>query len=198
MSPTPPARSRSPRGGLLPAGTLVLVLLPLLLLPLSAIFVFALRGGIPAFWKSLSEPDAQFALRFSLLVAFATAAINTVLGTFAAYVLSKYRFPGREALGIVVNLPVAIPTVVVVARNVAPGERALVDAFVAFLWSERAQRIFVAHGFRSVDDPLNRANPAFGTIAEPFHVADFGGWEAARRDVIDAVWKRRVHAELGQ
>jgi sulfate transport system permease protein len=36
-----------------------------------------------------------------------------VLGTFAAYVLSKYRFRGREALSVVVNLPVAIPTVVV-------------------------------------------------------------------------------------
>src|SRR5262249_23397318 len=53
------------------------------------------------------------ALRFSLLIAFATAAINSVLGTFAAYVLAKYRFPGEKMLGIVVNLPVAIPTVVV-------------------------------------------------------------------------------------
>lgn len=99
--------------GLLPAGALVLVLLPLLLMPLAAIFVFAFRGGITAFWTALSGPDAQFALRFSLLVAFATASINAVLGTFAAYVLSKYDFPGRSALSVVVNLPVAIPTVVV-------------------------------------------------------------------------------------
>jgi sulfate/thiosulfate transport system permease protein len=47
------------------------------------------------------------------LIAFATALINAVLGTFTAYVLSKYRFPGERPLGIVVNLPVAIPTVVV-------------------------------------------------------------------------------------
>lgn len=97
----------------LPVGLLVAVLLPLLLMPLAAVFIFALRGGVPAFAKALVAPEAIFALRFSLLVAFATAAVNTVLGTLAAYVLSRYRFPGRHALGIVVNLPVAIPTVVV-------------------------------------------------------------------------------------
>lgn len=107
-----PARVGRP-SALVPAGLLVLVLLPLLLMPLGAIFVFAFRGGWGAFWQALSAPDAQFALRFSLLIAFATAIVNAVLGTFAAYVLSKYRFPGKEALGIVVNLPVAIPTVVV-------------------------------------------------------------------------------------
>ena len=97
----------------LPVGLLVAVLLPLLLMPLAAVFIFALRGGVPAFAKALRAPEAVFALRFSLLVAFATAVVNAVLGTLAAYVLSRYRFPGRHALGIVVNLPVAIPTVVV-------------------------------------------------------------------------------------
>ena len=96
-----------------PVSLLVLVLLPLLLLPLAAVFIFAFRGGPAAFLAALKTPDAQFALRFSLVMAFATAAVNAVLGTFAAYVLSKYRFPGKRPLNIVVNLPVAIPTVVV-------------------------------------------------------------------------------------
>jgi sulfate transport system permease protein len=96
-----------------PVGLLVLVLLPLILMPIAAVFVFALRGGLASFWKAFSDQDAQFALRFSLLIAFLTAAINAVLGTWAAYVLSKYRFPGKKPLAIAVNLPVAIPTVVV-------------------------------------------------------------------------------------
>lgn len=107
-----PARYSSRRSILMP-GLLVIVLLPLLLMPLGAIFVFAFRGGWGAFWRALTAPDAQYALRFSLLIAFATAVVNAALGTFAGYVLSKYRFRGRESLGIVVNLPVAIPTVVV-------------------------------------------------------------------------------------
>ena len=97
----------------LPLAFLLLVLVPLILMPLAAVYVFALQGGVGAFVDALRTPEAQFALRFSLLVAFATMACNAVIGTSTAYVLSKYRFPGRNALGIVVNLPVAIPTVVV-------------------------------------------------------------------------------------
>ncbi|MGH9441230.1 MAG: ABC transporter permease [Thermoanaerobaculia bacterium] len=96
-----------------PVSVLVLVLFPLLLMPLGAVFVFAFRGGAPAFVAAIRSPEALFALRFSILIAFGTAAVNAVLGTFAAYVLGKFSFPGRRPLGIVVNLPVAIPTVVV-------------------------------------------------------------------------------------
>jgi sulfate transport system permease protein len=109
----PVARPRRAPAGLAPVSLLLLVLLPLLLLPLSAIYVFAGQRGLSGFVEAVRGPDAQFALRFSLLIAFATAAANSVLGTYAAYVLSKYQFRGREALSVVVNLPVAIPTVVV-------------------------------------------------------------------------------------
>jgi sulfate ABC transporter permease subunit len=105
-------RIRNP-GAFAPITLLVLVLLPLLLMPLAAVFVFAFQGGPDAFREALSTRESQFALRFSLLIAFATAGVNAVLGTFAAYVLSKFRFPGRGALTTVVNLPIAIPTVVV-------------------------------------------------------------------------------------
>jgi sulfate transport system permease protein len=112
-APVPrPRRSRLPEA-VVPVGLLVLLLLPLLLMPLSAVFVFAFRGGLAAFRQALWTPESQFAMRFSVLIAFATATVNAVLGTFAAYVLSKFRFPGRGALNTVVNLPIAIPTVVV-------------------------------------------------------------------------------------
>lgn len=111
MSRTQPAH----RGSIpfVPVSALLLVLLPLLLMPLAAVFVFAFRGGVEGLIAALQIPEAQFALRFSLLIAFATAILNGVLSTFAAYVLSKYHFPGRGPLSIIVNLPVAIPTVVV-------------------------------------------------------------------------------------
>ncbi len=108
---TPAGRPRRP--SMLPVVFLVAALLPLLLMPLAAVYVFAGRGGVSAFVAAFTQPDAQFAMRFSILMAFATASVNGVLGTFAAYILSKYRFRGREALNVIVNLPVAIPTVVV-------------------------------------------------------------------------------------
>lgn len=112
MSVLTPPRPRR-RTALVPVSLLLLVLLPLLLMPLAAIFIFAGQSGLSGFVEAISSPDAQFALRFSLVIAFATAVTNGLLGTFAAYVLAKYQFRGREALSVVVNLPVAIPTVVV-------------------------------------------------------------------------------------
>jgi sulfate transport system permease protein len=96
-----------------PVSILVLVLFPLLLMPLGAVFVFAFRGGLRAFLDAIRSPEALFALKFSILIALGTAIVNAVLGTFAAYVLGKFTFPGKRSLGIVVNLPIAIPTVVV-------------------------------------------------------------------------------------
>ena len=96
-----------------PVFILVLALLPLVIMPLSAIFFFAAHDGLDQFYDALRRPEAQFALRLSLIVATATAVFNGILGTYAAYVLTKYNFRGRGVLEVLVNLPAAIPTVVV-------------------------------------------------------------------------------------
>jgi len=83
-------------------------------------------------------------------------------------------------------------TLVVVDRNVPKKDRALVDRFVQFLWSEEAQRIFVQYGFRSVRDDLNAGHPEFGAIEDPFRIADFGGWRRAKKEIVEEIWKRRV------
>jgi sulfate/thiosulfate-binding protein len=87
-------------------------------------------------------------------------------------------------------------TLVVIDKHIHPPERAAVSRFTEFLWSDEAQKIFVAYGFRSVREELNAANPAFGRIEDPFLVDAFGGWTQARRDVVDGVWKRRVMARV--
>ena len=89
-------------------------------------------------------------------------------------------------------------TLVVVGRHLAPRDRRVVEAFVQFLWSERAQRIFVDYGFRSVEEPLNAANPKFGQIPDLFSIADFGGWSQAKRQIVDGVWEEQVLKHLRQ
>jgi sulfate/thiosulfate-binding protein len=83
-------------------------------------------------------------------------------------------------------------TLVIVEKNVAPEERELVRSLVEFLWSDPAQRLFVASGFRSVRKDLNRLNPAFGRIEDPFLVRDFGGWGRVKREIVDGIWRDRV------
>ena len=89
-------------------------------------------------------------------------------------------------------------TAVIVEKNIRAADRELVRGFVAFLWSERAQRIFVEYGFRSADDRRNAGDHGFGTIADPFLVSDLGGWTRARAEIIDAIWMRTVLPEVGR
>jgi len=62
-----------------PVSFLLAILLPLLFMPLASIFVFAGRSGLDGFWTALHTPDAQFSLRFSLLIAGGTALVNSII-----------------------------------------------------------------------------------------------------------------------
>jgi sulfate transport system permease protein len=84
----------------------------LVVLPILVLVWEGLRLGVPAFLGALSTPEALFALRLTLLLAVLVAAIDAVTGTATAYVLARFRFPGRALVNAMVDLPVAIPTVV--------------------------------------------------------------------------------------
>jgi sulfate/thiosulfate-binding protein len=83
--------------------------------------------------------------------------------------------------------------VVVIDRNVTADKRAVVDAFVQYLWSDDAQKAFVKYHFYSVtNDALNQANQAFGHIEMPFGIDYFGGWNRAYPEVIEQIFKDKV------
>jgi ABC-type sulfate transport system substrate-binding protein len=75
---------------------------------------------------------------------------------------------------------------------------AIVAEYVEFLWSDRAQRLFVEHGFRSVKPELNKENDTFGHIPDLFTIRDFGGWTRAKKEIVDGVWKNQVLRELNR
>jgi sulfate/thiosulfate-binding protein len=85
--------------------------------------------------------------------------------------------------------------VVVIDRNVSPEKRAVVDAFVNYLWSDEAQAAFVKYHFYSVtNNALNEANKEFGHIQMPFTIDYFGGWDKAYPEVIEQVFKNKVQS----
>ncbi len=84
----------------------------LILFPLVSLNQYAVREGIGIFRDRLLEPGALGALRLTAWVALATTALNGVIGTAMAFVLTRYRFPGRRAVNALVDIPLAIPTVV--------------------------------------------------------------------------------------
>jgi len=103
----------------------------LLLIPLAVIFADGLKDGLVALWQSVSMPIAWAALRLSLWTSALMAAINAVMGTMTAYVLVRYRFPGKSLLNGIVDLPLAIPTLVTgVMLVVLYGPQALVGGWL--------------------------------------------------------------------
>lgn len=87
---------------------------------------------------------------------------------------------------------------VIIERNIDSDQRAVVNELVDFLWSERGQQLFVDAGFRSVDARQNSRLPDFGVIEHPFLVAELGGWERAKREILEGVWQNRVMKRRGQ
>src|SRR4026209_1792779 len=93
-------------------GVMVGIMLPLVILPLLSIFVVGTRNGLGSFWAALVAPEAIYALKLSIVTSFWATVFNVVFGLFAAYVLSRYNFWGRNALIVTISLPTAIPTAV--------------------------------------------------------------------------------------
>jgi sulfate transport system permease protein len=92
---------------------LTLVLLGIFLaLPLAAVFTEALRRGWDVAAAAITEPDAQAAIRLTLLVAAIAVPVNTIGGIAGAWCIAKYEFPGRRLLVTLVELPFSVSPVI--------------------------------------------------------------------------------------
>ncbi len=84
----------------------------IVLIPLSTIFVKTAGLGWHTFWATVTTPRVLASYRLSFGASLLAAAINTVFGVLAAWVLVRYRFPGRRLMDALVDLPFALPTAV--------------------------------------------------------------------------------------
>jgi sulfate/thiosulfate transport system permease protein len=105
---------RSGVGGVGPLGLgVTMVWLSLIvLLPLAALTVKALDGGIGGIWDAITAPAAQAALVLTVVISLIVAAINVVVGTLIAWVLVRDEFRGKSLVNAVIDLPFALPTIV--------------------------------------------------------------------------------------
>jgi sulfate transport system permease protein len=84
----------------------------LVLVPLSALVLRTTSLSLEQFLTTASSPRALAAYRLSVGAAFFAAAINAVFGVVLAWVLVRYKFPGRSLMDALVDLPFALPTAV--------------------------------------------------------------------------------------
>src|SRR5919199_1237839 len=84
----------------------------MVLLPLATIFVRTTDLSWSAFWSTISNPRVVASYRVTFGASFVAALVNTVFGVLVAWVLVRYRFPGRRLVDALVDLPFALPTAV--------------------------------------------------------------------------------------
>lgn len=93
-------------------GFTVFYLSLLILIPLAGLGWRSAALGWAEFWRLASDPRLLAALRTSFWTSLFAASVNVVFGVIVAWVLVRYRFPGRRLIDAAVDLPFALPTAV--------------------------------------------------------------------------------------
>ncbi len=87
-------------------------LILIILIPLSGLAWRSSALGWSTFWALATDQRTINALRISFGTAFVAALVNVVFGVILAWVLVRYRFPGKRIIDAMVDLPFALPTAV--------------------------------------------------------------------------------------
>ena len=106
-----PARRVLP-GFNLTLGYTVLYLSLIVLIPLSALVFKTFTLTLDQFWTAVSSPRVLASYRLTFGASFLAALVNVVFGLLVAWVLVRYKFPGKKIMDALVDLPFALPTAV--------------------------------------------------------------------------------------
>ena len=93
-------------------GIALLFLAVMLVIPLTAVFAEALKGGWRLYLASLSDPEALSAVKLTLLTAAIVVPVNAVLGVAMAWLLTRFDFRGKQLLTTLLDLPFSVSPVV--------------------------------------------------------------------------------------
>jgi len=107
----------------------------LIVVPLVVVFAEAFALGVAAWWRALADdPDTRHAIWLTLTVAPVAVAINTVFGVAAAWLVARFRFPGRSLLISFFDVPFSVsPVVAGLAIVLIFGRQGLLGPTLAWL-----------------------------------------------------------------
>lgn len=84
----------------------------IVLIPLLCLFLYSTKLSFEEWHRLLVSKQFLLALTLSLSTAFISAGLNSFIGLLLAWVLVRYRFPGRKIMDICIDIPFALPTAV--------------------------------------------------------------------------------------
>ena len=164
-------------------------------LPIVAVLSHGFADGLRSLQAALASPGAAAAIKLTLITSVGAALLNAVFGTLIAYVLVRFRFPGRSFFSAIVDLPFAIPTLVTGVMLVALYGPA--SPLGGWLEAHGVHIVFAPLGIllaltfvtlpfvvRSVQPVLLELDPA---EEEAARVLGAGGWTTFRKVVFPAL-----------
>ena len=93
-------------------GIVMAILGIIVVIPLCSLVVFSARLSLSEFWQTITRPRVLSSCAVSLSTAFIASLINAVMGLILAWVLVRYKFPGKRIMDGIIELPFALPTAV--------------------------------------------------------------------------------------
>lgn len=91
-------------------GIVMAILGIIVVIPLCSLVVFSARLSLSEFWQTITRPRVLSSYAVSLSTAFIASLINAVMGLILAWVLVRYKFPGKRLMDGIIELPFALPT----------------------------------------------------------------------------------------
>lgn len=93
-------------------GVTIAMLSCVVLIPLVTLVIYSSSLGIRQFFEVITKPRVLSSFYVSILTAFVATVINTVMGIILAWVLVRYKFPGKRIMDGMIEIPFALPTAV--------------------------------------------------------------------------------------
>src|SRR5215210_6308110 len=142
----------------------------LLVAPVGVVFHRAFENGAGAAWDSLTTPPAKHALLVTLVITAIAVPANTIFGIVCAIAIVRHRFPGKNIVNVIVDLPLALSPIVV---GLALPGMVLATIFVSLPFVVRE----VVPVLREIGTEQEQAAATLGA----------GGWQTFRRVTFPAI-----------
>jgi len=177
----------------------------IVIVPLAALVFRSASIGWAEFWALALDPRVMGAMRLSFGASLAAAGINAVFGLLVAWVLVRYRFPGRRFVDAIIDLPFALPTAVagialtsLYAPNGWVGQFFAPGSFLGSLFGDGGLRIaytplgiVVALTFVSLPFVVRTVQPVLeefdAELEQAAATLGAGRWQIVRRIILPSI-----------
>jgi sulfate/thiosulfate transport system permease protein len=173
-------------------GFAVLYLSLLVLVPISAAFVKTASLSLPEFFQAVASPRVLASYRLTFGASLLAALLNAIAGLLVAWVLVRYRFPGRRLVDTLVDLPFALPTAVAgIALTALYAKNGWIGQWLPFSVSFTPVGVWVALVFIGLPFVVRTVQPVLEDVNRELEeaAATLGAdrWQTFRKVIFPAV-----------